>query len=352
MARRRRENSDKEKVTIKGRLIDGDGFTLAKLLYAMRLFRDSIEMAYRLMKKENLKFDETTKRVTKFMSNAHYAYSATKKAMAYLNQERLDLKKPQLYSIGKGCEKGNRNIRLISVDKVLIKIPHADGRHEWIEMEVKFGSRNIPIVEELIELTESDIPYSASVVLRKQKYYLYLHIPLELYAKHTAKVRVSTKAHLMAGFDINPDRVCMVIVDFNGQIRDVKTKHFPEVTLAGFPKSKAKDLRLKTLSELIDYACYHNVKCFIFERIRKIPKKKMKTRSTSRKVSKFAYAELLRHAEIMVKKRNGIFIQINPAYTSVDAIPLSKKLGLDIHTTSAYLLAIRYLKSTNTYQCR
>ena len=92
MARRRRENSDKEKVTIKGRLIAGDGFTLAKLLYAMRLFRDSIEMAYRLMKKENLKFDETTKRVTKFMSNAHYAYSATKKAMAYLNQERLDLK--------------------------------------------------------------------------------------------------------------------------------------------------------------------------------------------------------------------------------------------------------------------
>ena len=91
------------------------------------------------------------------------------------------------------------------------------------------------------------------------------------------------------------------------------------------------------------------MKYFIFERIRKIPKKKMKTRSVSRKVSKFAYTELLRHAEIMVKKRNGIFIQINPAYTSVDAIPLSKKLGLDIHTTSAYLLVIRHLKSMNAH---
>jgi len=348
MARRRRENSGKEKVTIKGRLIIRDRFTLAKLLYAMRLFRDSVEMAYRLMKKEGLKSDETTKRVTKFIGNAHYAYSATKKAMAYLNQQRLDLKKPQLYSVGKGCEKGNRNIRLVSVDKVLIKIPHADGRHEWVECKVKFNSRHIPIVEELIKLAEIDTPYSASVVLRKQRYYLHLHIPLDLYANYIAKVKVSTKAHLIAGFDVNPDRVCMVIVDFNGQIRDVKTKHFPEVTLAGFPRNKAKDLRLKALSELIDYACYHNVKYFIFERIRKIPKKKMRTRSTSRKVSKFAYAELLRHAEIMVEKRNGIFIQINPAYASIDAIPLSRKLGLDVHTTSAYLLALRYLSLRTT----
>ena len=87
----------------------------------------------------------------------------------------------------------------------------------------------------------------------------------------------------------------MVIVDFNGRIRDVKIKHFPEVTLAGFPRGRAKDLRLKTLSELIDYASYHNAKYFVFERIGKIPKRKMETRSVSRKVSKFAYAELLRH---------------------------------------------------------
>ena len=135
----------------------------------------------------------------------------------------------------------------------------------------------------------------------------------------------------------------MVIVDFNGRIRDVKIKHFPEVTLAGFPRGRAKDLRLKTLSELIDYASYHNAKYFVFERIGKIPKRKMETRSVSRKVSKFAYAELLRHAEIMVEKRNGIFIQVNPAYASIDAIPLSEKLGLDVHTASAYLLALRYL---------
>mgnify|MGYP000073554727 CR=1 FL=1 len=343
MAHRGWENSGEEKVTVRGRLIIEDRFALAKLLYTMRIFRDAVEMAYRLMKKEGLKPEETTKRVARFISNAHYAYSAIKRAMAYLDQGRLNLKKPQLYSIGKGCEKGNRNIRLVSVDKVLIKIPHANGRHGWLEAKVKFHPRHVPLIEELIRQANNGMPYSASIVLSKGKYYLHLHIPLELYAKHTTKVRVSTKARLIAGFDINPDRMCMIIVDTNGHIRDVKTKHFPEVTLAGFPKNKTKDLRLKALSELIDYACHHNVKYFVFEKIRKIPKGKMKTKSASRKVTRFAYAELLQHAKVMVKKRNGIFIQMNPAYTSVDAIPLSRKLGLDVHTTSVYLLALRYL---------
>jgi len=94
MVHRRWENSGEEKVTVKGRLIIEDRFALAKLFYTMRLFRDAVEMAYRLMKKEGLKPEETTKRVTRFISNAHYAHSATKRAMAYLDQERLNLRKP------------------------------------------------------------------------------------------------------------------------------------------------------------------------------------------------------------------------------------------------------------------
>ncbi len=39
------------------------------------------------------------------------------------------MKKPQLYSIGKGHEKGDRNVRVVDVDRVLIKIPRANGRH-------------------------------------------------------------------------------------------------------------------------------------------------------------------------------------------------------------------------------
>ena len=159
-----------------------------------------------------------------------------KRAVAYLEQERLNLRRPQLYSVGKACERGNRNIRLMDTDKVLIKIPHADGRHEWAEFKVRFGKKHVPIVEELT--ADRGVPYSASIVLSDDgKYYLlHLCIPLELYAKHTARVKVDSNAYLTAGFDINPDRVCMVIVDFRGRIRDVRARHFPEVVLPGFPR--------------------------------------------------------------------------------------------------------------------
>ncbi len=59
----------------------------------MRLFRDSVEIAYRLLMKEKLEQNEVVKRVTKFIGNAHYAYSAVRRAMMYLEQERLDFEK-------------------------------------------------------------------------------------------------------------------------------------------------------------------------------------------------------------------------------------------------------------------
>ncbi len=345
MARRGRENSGEEKVTVKGRLSFENRYALAKLFYTMRLFRDAVEMSHRLLRKEELKVNEVVKKVTKFINNAHYAYSAVKKALMYLEREKLNLRKPQLYSIGKGCEKGNRNIRLTAIDRVKIKIPHAGGKHEWVEARVKFSPRHIALVDELIRLAEKGLPYSASVVLNNNKYYLHIHLPLRLYAKHTAKTRVTAKARLVAGFDINPDRICMVIVDSDGRLRDVRNEHFHEVVLAGFSGNKARDLRLKALSRLIDYACHHNVKYFVFEKIGNIPKRKMRSKRASRKVSKFAYNELLNHAKVMIKKRGGIFVQASPAYTSIDAMPLARRLGLDIHSTSAYLLAIRALKS-------
>ena len=107
-------------------------------------------------------------------------------------------------------------------------------------------------------------------------------------------------------------------------------------------------MRLKALSELIDYACRHSVKYFVFEKIKAVRRRKS-SKKANRKASRFAYRELLQHAEVMVRKRGGVFVQVSPAYTSIDAKPLSTKLGLDVHATSAYLLALRYLKIIDAY---
>ncbi len=39
----------------------------------------------------------------------------------------------------------------------------------------------------------------------------------------------------------------------------------------------------------------------------------------------------------------------NSAHTFIDAIPLSRRLGLDVYATPAWLLVIRTLKSMNIH---
>jgi len=345
MARKREEI----KPTIVGRLYLESPVDKAKLLHLMRKFRDAIEMAHYHMR-QGRDINEIHRRLTRFLDNGHYAHSAYQRAKLYKNQPYLKLRKPQLFSVGRACEKGNRNIRLSSTERVKIKIPHADGKHEWIEIKVKFGQKYLPLIEEIVKLAnDNKLSYGATIVYNKKKYHLHLHIPLELYAKYLEpKVKVKARSHLIASFDLNVDRINMVIVDSEGKIRDIKTEFFPKVISHGVSKEKAETIRLQALSKLIDYACCHNVKYFVFEKLQNIDESKLHNRVARSKVGRFPFKDLLQHAKIMVKKRNGKFITINPAWLSIDTIPLSRKLGLDTHTTSAYLLAIRYIRNRRT----
>jgi len=118
----------------------------------------------------------------------------------------------------------------------------------------------------------------------------------------------------------------MVIVDWNGRIRDVKVKHFPEVISHGFPKSKAKDIRLKALSELLDYAYYHGVGIILFEDLNRIKKRMFtKSRKANRKISKFAKRELLHYGVSMALKRGFNVYFVNPANTSKIAKRIRKR---------------------------
>ncbi len=338
---------EKVKPTIKGRLIVNSSAERAWLFLLMRNFKDAVEYAHSLMRR-GLSDGEIVKLLTsRILNNAHYSYSALQKAKLYCNQPYLKLRKPQLFSVGKGNEKGNRNIRFESVNKVKIKIPSASGRHRWIIVEVKFGRKYIPVIRELVG---SEIPYGAGVYLKEKRIELHVNTPLELYVKYLSRVSKKHKpiGHI-ASLDFNSDRINMVIVNEEGRILDVRSEYFPEVTSHGFPKEKAMDLRLKALNRLVSYAHHHGVSHYVAEKLGR-PKKKIKSRKANRKVSKFALREYINHLEILIPKYGGKLHFINAAYTSVGAIPLAEKLGLDTHTASAYLLALRYLKSTNAYQ--
>lgn len=335
------------KPTIKGRLIIDDDIARAKLLHLMRMFRDAVEMAHYYLR-QGIDPCEARRRLTRFLSNAWYAYSAIKRARLYQVQPYLRLRKPQLFSVG--CKhksvKGNRNIKLVSTSKVLIKIPHANGKHEWIEAKIKIGPKHLPIVKELIT---NGYGYGATISLkekrRKWRFYVHLHIPLELYVKHMKKESKAKISDYIAGFDFNPDRVCMVIIDQRGVIRDIKNEYFPEITSHGFPRDTTKAIRREAIAKLVKYAREHGVKYYIIEKLSK-PKPKG-TKTAKRKQIKMALREFTQQMEVLVPKVDGELIKVNPAYSSVSARIIAKDLGLDIHTTSAYIIALRGFRRCN-----
>lgn len=202
--------------------------------------------------------------------------------------------KPLLYSVGAKAERGTRNVGFVTTDKVLIKIPHKNGKHEWIECKVKFGRKYLPLVRELIEEGYS---YGAGATIKlknknedwrsvfKKKLYLYLNIPVQLYVKYFEKeYKAQPQNRFYAGFDFNVDGINMVIVDTYGRMREIKNIHFPEV--ANLPKEKAKIAKQEALSKLVEYTVTRGVRYFVVENLEK-PNK------ISGKVGRWALKEYL-----------------------------------------------------------
>ncbi len=334
-----RKRKNEIQATIKGKLKIDDIVLKAKLLHLMRNFRDSVEFAHNLMRK-SLDENRIVKIITsRVLNNSHYAYSAIQRAKLYRKQSYLKLMKPQLYSVGKSNEKGNRNVRFVSTDKVLIKIPHANGKHEFVEFKVKFGKNYLPIVEELIN---PNFAFSAGVKVDEDKFYIYVHVPIEVYRKYLPVVaNVRDNGKYIASFDLNPDRICMVMVDRKGLLIDVKNEHFPEVI--NYSKEKAQDVRRKALKKLFEYALNRNVGVFVAEKLEK--PKTTKNRMTNRKISKFTLREHLDHLKMLAERANVELHLVSPSHTSTVGRMLAKSFGLDVHSCSAYALALKYINS-------
>lgn len=331
------------RATIKGRIEFQSDVDKAKLLYLMRLFRDAVEFAHNLLRRK-VNENKITKLIhSRILNNAHYSRSALQRAKLYRKQLYLKLRKPQLFSIGKSNEKGNRNIRFISTDKVKIKIPSADGKHKWIVVNVRFGEKYLGIIH---ELCSASYPYSATVCIKnvrgRQRFYLYISVPIELYSKYLRiKPKNKQPGKNIASFDFNPTQIAMTILDFKGLLLDFRKEVFPNIV--NLPKTKAQDIRRKALKKLVEYAINHGVGVFVVEELKKT-KTKTKSRKTNRKISKFALREYLQHIEVLAERCGCKLVGINPAYTSVIGRFIARDLGVDVHTASAFALGLRYLR--------
>ena len=246
----------------------------------------------------------------------------------YMYKSRFLISRP------KADESGNRNVRL---DGDVVRIRDPFGKR-WLCFKLLLPDKYREIVEEAKRRK-----YGAAIVMRRGVVYLHLNVPSDIYTLDTWGYPPRS-GELIAGFDLNSDRINMVIVDERGEIRDVKTEWFPEVTSPGFPRNRAGDARLKALAKLLDYAYHHNVGTVLFEDLERVKRRRyVESRCANRKITRFAKRELLQHGIVMALRRGFKVYLVNPANTSKNAKRIHKMLGLDVHTASAYLLALRHL---------
>jgi len=342
-------------VTVVGRLTpvtDEDSMKLTRLAYD---FRRAVLYATRMIVGSmdvNAILSEL-----RGMLNKAYGDSAYKVAKAVVegckfnggDPGHIKIRRLFIVSEGEAFMFGNRNIRLESTNTVKIRYPYNSS---WITCGAQFGKAYLPLIKELVELTKNrEESYGARIVFRNGRIYLHLSIPIELYLKHFKKGEA--KGSLVVGFDLNSDRINMVIIDRYGRIRDAKTEWFPEVTSQGYPKIRAKARRLDTLAKLLKYAYHHGVGVVVFENLMTIKKRKYtKNRVANRKITRFAKKELLQYGIVTAMKHGFKVLLVNPKGTtkSEEHDKVMKRYGLDRHTASAYLIALRGIERHSLIQ--
>ncbi|MEM1777989.1 MAG: hypothetical protein QXU96_01305 [Ignisphaera sp.] len=343
-------------VTVTGRITPLNSEDHVKLCYLAYKFRRNLVRAVKMYARGVDKL-VIVKEITREL-NLGYADTIYKMGKLIVegarrngsNPLKIKVRKLFIASRGFSANKGNRNIRLESTNTLYVNIPR-EGR---VKFKVSFGERYVPLVKELVELAESrKTSYTAKIVFRNGRIYLHLSVPLELYLKYFREGEA--RGSLIAGFDLNSDRVNMVVVDKSGVVRDVKTAWFPEVMSPGYPRNKAKVARLRALAKLLNYAYHHGVGVAVFEDLDRIKRRRFTGSSTAnRRIVRFPKRKLLEHAVVTALKYGFKVYLVYPAYTSVVGGFLSRELGLDKHTTSAYMLTAKYLgldlKSLETTQ--
>jgi len=348
-------------VTISGRIyVYNEDYQ--RLVYLAYRFRKAVVKATRMLTK-GLSKDYVEKVITEDL-NQGYAKSVVDTAKLMVkgaeyhgsNPLKIKVKKLFIASKGNSIYKGNRNIRLLSSNKLLVSYNFSKkpGLHNnWIECEARFGEEYIPLVNEVIgKAMNNELSYNARIVFRNGEIYLHLSIPVELYIKHFRKVDKEPSGDRIAAFDLNSDRINMVIIDRQGIIRETRTERFGEVNSPNYPGNKAWTLRLQALGRLLNYAYHHLVDTVVYEDLFKIKRrriKKTRNRNGNRKANNFPKRMLLQHAITMALKYNFKVYLVNPSYTSRLAEKIKDRFGLDKHTVSAYLLGLRYL-NPETYK--
>jgi len=333
-------------VTINGR-VEFEGVERISRIayYYSKAVKAGINLALR-----GVSLNDAVKELYKIIPYAFYAETAYKQALALVesNGNKVEVRKRWIACRGNKSDNGNRGIKFhVLEDHVEVRVKDPWGK--WVFGKAYFGKEYLPLLSELEELSRRKEEGYGAVISFKDYPMIHLQIPLWLYLKHFSSLKPNGYG-LIAGFNLNSDRLNVVVVSKDGKVVTKKTWWYSDVTRPGFPKGKAMALRLNALSQALNYLLRIGVDYVAFEDLFLVKKRKFTgSKSGNRKVSRFAKKQLLVHGVIKSLRLGFNVVLVNPKGTtnSEDHDKVMREKGFDRHTASAYLIALKGLGMLN-----
>ncbi len=216
-------------------------------------------------------------------------------------------------------------------------------------------------------ILEEKQKHTARVVIkdygvRKNKLWVHgevqLTIPLNFYYKYMVRYG-RNYGKLYGGVDVNTDRINLAIVDKYGRLRDVKTFWFEDVARRGYSRRKARILIGMAVHGMLRYAYHHGVKIMFLENPEVLGKLKLLWIRNGRRLHRNHNWKItvFRSSVIETISIKAPLYSINTEYIDPKGTTHSKEhdkvmrgYGLDRHTASAYLIAVRGIERYTTIQ--
>jgi len=165
-------------------------------------------------------------------------------------------------------KKGNLNIRLTSSDKAEILVINHKRETERIVIDLRTPKGYRKILETLAEKAlNREMGYPARIAVKEYNFYpnnlhlycrLQVMVPYNLYLETMKKYNKPLGDHV-AGVDVNVDRLNLVIVDKYGELRDMRTFWFREITSRGYKREPAWTKIHQAIHDMLSYAYHHGV---------------------------------------------------------------------------------------------
>lgn len=219
----------------------------------------------------------------------------------------------------------------------------------------------------LDKILEEKEKHTARVVIkdygvRKSKIWVHgelqVVMPLDFYYRYMTRYRRS-RGELYGGVDVNADRINLAVVDRYGRLRDVKTFWFEEAARKGCGRRRARIIIGMAVHDMLRYAYHHGVKALFLENPSIIGRLRLLWIENGRRLHpNYNWRVMVFRSSVieMVAMKAPLYAikvgYVEPRGTtrSREHDAVMRRYGLDRHSASAYLVALRGIERHDSVQ--